>query len=48
MPQNWVARVVNEERRKDQTHSREVAAAVHNAEVVRFTSNASWSLSRIV
>jgi hypothetical protein len=35
MPQNWVARVVDEERRKDQTHSREVAAAVHNAEAAR-------------
>jgi hypothetical protein len=36
MPQNWVARVVDEEKRKDETHSREVAAAVHHADVVRF------------
>jgi hypothetical protein len=36
MPQNWVARVADEERRKDQAHSRKVAAAVHNAEAARF------------
>jgi hypothetical protein len=37
VPQNWVARVVDEERRKDQAHSRdEAAAAVHHADVVRF------------
>jgi hypothetical protein len=36
MPQNWVARVVDEERRKDQAHSRDEAAAVHHAEVIRF------------
>ena len=36
MPQNWVARLVDEERRKDQTHRHEVAAAVHNAEAARF------------
>jgi hypothetical protein len=36
MPQNWVARVVEEEKRKDETHRREVAAAVHHADVIRF------------
>ena len=36
MPQNWVTRVVDEEKQKARTHDREVAATVHHAEAVRF------------
>jgi hypothetical protein len=36
MSQNWVARIADEERRKDQAHTRDLAAALHHAEVVRF------------
>ena len=36
MPQSWVTRFAVEERRKDQAHRRDEAAAVHQAEVVRF------------
>jgi len=30
MPQNWVARLVEEEKRKDQAHTREIAGALHH------------------
>jgi hypothetical protein len=36
MPQSWVARLAEEERRKDQAHRRDEAGAVHHAEAVRF------------
>ena len=36
MPQSWVARIANEERRKDQAHARDLATALHHADVVRF------------
>lgn len=36
MPGNWVGRPATEERRKDQTRTREAAAAIHHSDVVRF------------
>jgi hypothetical protein len=36
MSQNWVARFVDEEKLKDQVQRRDIAAAAHHVEVVRF------------